>query len=94
MDLSKVDIKELLQKYAKPLSRETDGSFILPPEKFVLGITREYVELPRRAKIAARVEGRSTQARLGPVVHLTAPMLASLAGSSWRCATSAIITCD
>ena len=46
-----------------------------PPDKFVLGITREYVELPRRSKIAARVEGRSTLARLGLVVHLTAPTI-------------------
>ena len=30
VDVSKVDVKDLLHKYAKPLSRETDGSFILP----------------------------------------------------------------
>lgn len=75
VDPGRVDLKTLLQRYAKPLPRESDGSFILPPEKFVLGITREYVELPRRSKIAARVEGRSTLARLGLVVHLTAPTI-------------------
>jgi dCTP deaminase len=75
VDLSKVDVRDLLRKYAKPLPRETDGSFILPPDKFVLGITREYIELPRKSKIAARVEGRSTLARLGLVVHLTAPTI-------------------
>jgi dCTP deaminase len=75
VDVSKVDVKDLLQKYAKPLPREADGSFILPPGKFVLGITREHVELPRKSKIAARVEGRSTLARLGLVVHLTAPTI-------------------
>jgi hypothetical protein len=72
-----VDVKDLYRKYAKPLPRETDGSFKLSPHKFVLGITREYVELPRKSKIAARVEGRSTLARLGLVVHLTAPTIHS-----------------
>ena len=75
IDLTRIDMRMLLAKYATPLPREADGSFILPPQKFVLGITREYVELPRRSKIAARVEGRSTLARLGLVVHLTAPTI-------------------
>jgi dCTP deaminase len=75
VDVSKVDVRDLLRKYAKPLPRETDGSFVLPPPKFVLGITREYVDLPRKSKIAARVEGRSSLARLGLVVHLTAPTI-------------------
>ena len=75
VDLMRVDVKTLLQKYAKPIRREDDGSFILPPNKFVLGITREYIELPRRSKMAARVEGRSTLARLGLVVHFTAPTI-------------------
>jgi dCTP deaminase len=69
------DIRMLLQKYAKPLIPSVDGSFILPPQRFALGITRERVELPKQAKIAARVEGRSTLARLGFAVHLTAPTI-------------------
>ena len=70
-----VKIPLLLKKYATPLPREADGSFILPPKMFALGITREYVDLPLKSKIAARVEGRSTLARLGLVVHLTAPTI-------------------
>jgi dCTP deaminase len=77
VNLLTVDVKDLYRKYAKPLPHEADGSFKLPPHKFVLGITREYVELPRKSKIAARVEGRSTLARLGLVVHLTAPTIHS-----------------
>jgi dCTP deaminase len=75
IDPLQIDLKNFLGRYAKPLPKEPDGSFILHPQKFVLGITREYVELPRRSKIAARVEGRSTLARLGLVVHLTAPTI-------------------
>jgi dCTP deaminase len=69
------DIRLLLQKYAKKIPSQPDGSFILPPQKFILGITREYISLPKKSKIAARVEGRSTLARLGLAVHLTAPTI-------------------
>jgi dCTP deaminase len=75
IDPEKVKLTELLDRYAKRLALEPDGSFILRPQKFVLGVTREYVELKRRSKIAARCEGRSTLARLGLVVHLTAPTI-------------------
>jgi dCTP deaminase len=50
---------------------ESDGSFVLKPNKFALGQTREYVELKKRSKIAARVEGRST----GLTIHMTAPTI-------------------
>lgn len=69
------DIRMLLQKYAKPIIPGADGSFLLPPQRFALGITRERIELPKQSKIAAWVEGRSTLARLGLAVHLTAPTI-------------------
>lgn len=75
IDLMRIDIRDMLRKYAKPLPKENDSSFILPPAKFVLGITAESIDLPKKSKIAARVEGRSTLARLGLVVHLTAPTI-------------------
>jgi dCTP deaminase len=75
IDLSKVRMAGLLQAYAKPFVRESDGSFILPSGKFALGITHEWIELPHRSKIAARVEGRSTLARLGLAIHMTAPTI-------------------
>ena len=77
IDPGNIDVKGFLQKYSKPLPTEPDGSVVIRPGKFVLGITREFVELPRKSKIAARVEGRSTLARLGLVVHLTAPTIHS-----------------
>ena len=62
------------------------------PDRFVLGATREYVALPRPADVpgadpdqaclAARVEGKSTLARYGLLVHFTAPTIhASFAGT-------------
>ena len=43
----------------------------IKPGEFVLAYTREYIELPNY--LAARVEGRSTLARLGLSIHQTAP---------------------
>jgi dCTP deaminase len=70
---SDVRIADLLARYGKPLLKDRDGSFLVPSHHFVLGTTREQVTLPIAAKIAARVEGRSTLARLGLAVHITAP---------------------
>jgi len=58
---------------------EADGSFLFPPfedkRMHVLGITRERVNLKPGSRIAARVEGKSGLARIGLVVHLTAPTI-------------------
>jgi len=75
IDPLRIDVPNLLRRYGKPLPKQSDGSFTLGHNRFVIGITREYIKLPRRSKIAARVEGRSTLARLGLAVHLTAPTI-------------------
>ena len=51
------------------------GHFDLKPKEFILGWTRERIKLPHRARIAARVEGKSSLARLGLGVHVTAPTI-------------------
>ncbi|TPK89645.1 MULTISPECIES: dCTP deaminase [unclassified Mesorhizobium] len=45
------------------------------PHEMLLAWTKEYVELPYNSRIAARVEGKSSLARLGIGVHLTAPTI-------------------
>ncbi|MEX1264045.1 MAG: dCTP deaminase [Actinomycetota bacterium] len=64
-----------LAKYTKDAQLQVDGSFILRPRQFVLGQTVEKVGFPMDGGLAARVEGRSSLARLGIVVHLTAPTI-------------------
>lgn len=57
---------------------EPDESFSLKPGHFVLGRTHERVEFPIREHgpwLAARVEGRSSYARCGLLVHFTAPTI-------------------
>jgi dCTP deaminase len=52
-------------------------TYTLKSKSFVLAWTKEYVRLPLRSKVAARVEGKSTLARLGVSVHVTAPTIHS-----------------
>jgi dCTP deaminase len=52
----------------------SDG-FVLDPKSFVLGWTEETVDLPVYSRLAARVEGKSSLARLGIGIHITAPTI-------------------
>lgn len=56
------------------------GGFTLPVHQFVLGSTMERVSFPIREDrtcYAARIEGRSSFARIGLIVHFTAPTIHS-----------------
>src|SRR5262249_52326897 len=52
-----------------------ETGFELPPKELVLGWTAEYINIPTDARLAARVEGKSSLARIGIGVHLTAPTI-------------------
>jgi dCTP deaminase len=68
-------------KFADVVKNHTDtvllgnAGHVLHPGDFVLGWTTEHVELPTRSRIAARVEGKSSLARIGIGVHVTAPTI-------------------
>ncbi|MFB6077615.1 MAG: dCTP deaminase [Halarchaeum sp.] len=64
MDETEVD------EYVTETYIEDDGEFILHPGDFVLGTTKERVEVP--SDLVAQVEGRSSLGRLAVVVHATA----------------------
>lgn len=54
------------------------GGYALQPGHFVLGMTLESISLPirqDRPSLAARIEGRSSYARCGLLVHFTAPTI-------------------
>jgi dCTP deaminase len=63
----------------EPLRLTPDQPFLLQPRRFVLGRTHERVELPLHgtpdSSLAARVEGKSSYARCGMLVHFTAPTI-------------------
>ena len=64
---------KLIGKNTKPVSCEL--GFVLNPNAFVLGWTIEKVKLPHTSRMAARVEGKSSLARIGLGVHVTAPTI-------------------
>ncbi|MDW8279604.1 MAG: dCTP deaminase [bacterium] len=70
LDLKNIkNIEDLMEKI---LIAEGE-SFVLKPNSFALAITKENFSLP--ANILARLEGRSSLARLGIIVHSTAARL-------------------
>ena len=65
------DVEEIAKVYGKERFVPDGESYSLPPKGFVLAYTREWIRLPEH--LAARVEGRSSFARLGLSIHQTAP---------------------
>jgi dCTP deaminase len=65
-----------LAKITAPITIDLEG-YLIQPKKFVLGWTKELVELPVHTRLAARVEGKSSLARFGLGVHITAPTIHS-----------------
>jgi dCTP deaminase len=63
-------IEQLTDKVLIPAT-----GFELLPQQFVLGWTAEKVQLPHRSRLAGRVEGKSSWARLGLGIHVTAPTI-------------------
>jgi dCTP deaminase len=67
---SETTIRELTDEKKIPST-----GYQLGPKKLVLAWTREYIRLAIETRTAARVEGRSSLARLGLGVHVTAPTI-------------------
>ncbi len=74
LDLDRVHLTDLLS-LMEPLPTNADGVVAIPPGRLVLVSTLEHIHLPEKGKLAARVEGRSKQARLGLTAHITAPTI-------------------
>jgi dCTP deaminase len=68
------DFDHLLNQYAERFV-VAEAGYPLHPGAFVLGWTLERVQLPAMSRLAARVEGKSSLARLGIGVHVTAPTI-------------------
>lgn len=65
-----IDVKQQMDDLTELIEAREDEPFMLHPGEFVLGSTREWVELP--IDIAGRLEGKSSLGRLGLVTHSTA----------------------
>ncbi|MHB1787781.1 MAG: dCTP deaminase [Acidimicrobiales bacterium] len=62
-------------QYSARIAIDPQHGFDLEPRTFVLGYTQQKIYLPNQSRIAARVEGKSSLARLGVGVHVTAPTI-------------------
>jgi dCTP deaminase len=73
----KGSLADFLVQNSSRLRIEPGQGFILEPNQFILARTREHVELPIQPgsdlSLAARIEGKSSRARCGILVHITAP---------------------
>jgi len=71
------DVNFSATELASALAHEEDCTegFEVEPGMFLLGWTIEKVQLPHASRIAARVEGKSSLARIGLGVHVTAPTI-------------------
>ena len=74
------DFASLTEQFGQEVSLPAKGH-IVEPFSFLLGWTVERIQLPHQSRIAARVEGKSSLARLGLGVHVTAPTIHS--GFGW-----------
>jgi dCTP deaminase len=74
IDLVSIDLADIID-LTKPLSPDSRGIIAIDPDAFVLVRTLEHISIPLRSRLAARVEGRSKQARLGMTAHITAPTI-------------------
>lgn len=63
----------LISQFTTPA--DCTHGFILEPNRFILGWTVEKLYLPHESRIGARVEGKSSLARIGIGVHVTAPTI-------------------
>jgi dCTP deaminase len=68
------DFDTLRDQYGQSCEIAQDG-YVFKSQSFLLGWTIEKVQLPHRSRLAARVEGKSSLARLGIGVHVTAPTI-------------------
>ena len=75
VDPSDPEFNATLLAGAHATAVDCSNGFEIDPGMFLLGWTIERIQLPHTSRIAARVEGKSSLARIGIGVHVTAPTI-------------------
>ena len=75
-----IHVMEILTSHGKACKLSQNEHYTMQPNHLIIGKTLESVKLPLH--LAARIEGKSSLARLGLSVHITAPTV--LAGFNGR----------
>jgi len=66
--------EEAIRALTKNEDIDPTNGYPLEPDILILGWTKEFLDL-KQSRLAARVEGKSSLARLGLSIHLTAPTI-------------------
>ncbi len=66
---------DFVKEFSDLREMNPDDGFVLNPQVFLLGWTEEHIQIPTQGRLAARVEGKSSLARLGIGIHITAPTI-------------------
>lgn len=72
-------LSTFLSRNSRRIRIQRETPYLLEPRTFILARTSEHVELPiehehnKETCLAARIEGKSSRARIGLLVHFTAP---------------------
>jgi dCTP deaminase len=70
-------IAQTISDHSRTLEITEEQPYVLKPHCFILAATQERVELPiiegTSTCLAARIEGKSSRARFGVLIHFTAP---------------------
>lgn len=67
------DLDKVLETAQRKIIVGDEDGIIIQPKEFMLGTTKEFVKIPRN--ITARLEGKSSYARLGLMVHVAASFI-------------------
>ena len=66
---------QLINERTVPQNCDSNDGYVIQPKSLVLGWTIEKIGLPNSSRIGARVEGKSSLARIGIGIHITAPTI-------------------
>jgi dCTP deaminase len=66
---------ELINKLTDRIDIDPEKGYDLPRGILILGWTTETIDLKEHCRVAARVEGKSSLARVGLGIHVTAPII-------------------
>lgn len=75
IDVDQFNFKSLSEKHLIETAKEPSGKYAIKPQRVYLASTHEKIKLPVGSRLAGRIEGKSSLARLGLVVHMTAPTI-------------------
>lgn len=75
IDIDRFNFKALSEEHLIETPREPSGKYAIKPQMVYLASTHEKIKLPVGSRLSGRIEGKSSLARLGLAVHMTAPTI-------------------